>query len=114
MASFSDDQDVDKALQTLGLANMDAKLPDLLVTLMPHQILGVAFMLDKEKDRRYQGGLLCDAMGLGKVGLYPSDALHYWLTIQTVQTIAIIVKNKSVDPRVKTTLIVAPLAVLNQ
>ncbi|KAI9636028.1 SNF2 family N-terminal domain-containing protein, partial [Dioszegia hungarica] len=98
LASFSDDQDVDKALQTLGLANMDAKLPDLLVTLMPHQILGVAFMLDKEKDRRYQGGLLCDAMGLGK----------------TVQTIAIIVKNKSVDPRVKTTLIVAPLAVLNQ
>lgn len=69
MQDFCEDQDVDKALKTLGLDNMDQKLGDMTVALMPHQILGVAFMLEKEKDTRYCGGLLCDAMGLGKVSM---------------------------------------------
>jgi SNF2 family DNA or RNA helicase len=46
---------------------MEQKFANMTVSLMPHQILGVAFMLSKEKDKRYRGGLLCDAMGLGKV-----------------------------------------------
>lgn len=67
MQDFSEDQDIGKAMKTLGLDNQEQKLGDMTVTLMPHQILGVAFMLEKEKDKRYMGGLLCDAMGLGKV-----------------------------------------------
>lgn len=36
------------------------------VALMPHQVLGVAWMLDKENGA-VQGGCLADEMGLGKV-----------------------------------------------
>jgi SNF2 family DNA or RNA helicase len=64
---FSDDRTIDIALEKLGMADQNAKFADMTVQLMPHQILGVSFMLDKEKDRTKRGGLLCDAMGLGKV-----------------------------------------------
>lgn len=67
MKDFSDDQDIGKALATLGLTDMNQRFADMTCSLMPHQILGVAFMLLKERDKRYRGGLLCDAMGLGKV-----------------------------------------------
>ena len=66
------------------------------ITLMPHQVLGVSFMLGKENDENYLGGILGDAMGLGK----------------TVQAIATIVKNPSRDNKIRTTLVVAPLALL--
>lgn len=33
------------------------------ITLMPHQVLGVSWMLEKERDEKFKGGLLCDAMG---------------------------------------------------
>ena len=80
------------------MPTMNSKFADLTITLMPHQIIGVAFMLEKEKSPKFKGGLLCDAMGLGK----------------TVQTIGAIVGNKSEDRKVKTTLVVAPLALLQQ
>ena len=35
------------------------------IRLMPHQAIGVAWMLDKEKT--LNGGILADEMGLGKV-----------------------------------------------
>ena len=64
---FSDDRTIDVALEKLGMADSNAKFADMTVQLMPHQILGVSFMLDQEKKDRHRGGLLCDAMGLGKV-----------------------------------------------
>lgn len=39
--------------------------PGLTITLLPHQAIGVAWLLEKERSG-YQGGLLCDEMGLGK------------------------------------------------
>lgn len=75
---FSDDSTIDDALVTLGMANKEAKFADMTVQLMPHQILGVAFMLEKEKDRFKRGGLLCDAMGLGKVSSPPYHFETSW------------------------------------
>ncbi|KAM0748722.1 hypothetical protein T439DRAFT_71167 [Meredithblackwellia eburnea MCA 4105] len=69
----------------------------MVVKLMPHQIIGVAWMQEKEESRQY-GGILGDEMGLGK----------------TVQAIACMANNESQDPDEKTTLIVAPLALLRQ
>jgi SNF2 family DNA or RNA helicase len=110
MQDFSEDQDVDKALQILGLDSINQKYANMTVSLMPHQILGCAFMLTKEKDRNFRGGLLCDAMGLGKVNCSTMVTLR----IQTIQTIGAIAGNPSEDGRVKSTLIVAPLAVISQ
>lgn len=66
-SDFSDDATIDDGLNKLGLTSLEQKFADMTVTLLPHQVLGVAFMLDKERNPRYKGGLLCDAMGLGKV-----------------------------------------------
>jgi hypothetical protein len=57
---------VDKALKFLGLKNLDDKLPGMEVSLMAHQALGVAWMVEKEKSV-FLGGCLADEMGLGKV-----------------------------------------------
>ena len=38
LSSFSEDNDVDKALNTLGLASLNDRLPNFNVTLMPHQV----------------------------------------------------------------------------
>lgn len=70
--------------------------------LMPHQVRGVRWMKQRETGRKY-GGILADDMGLGK----------------TVQTLARIVEGKPTAAEKKAgykagTLIVAPLAVLEQ
>ena len=95
------------------------------VTLLPHQIEGVKWMCDKETGRRTtkgifpKGGILADDMGLGK----------------TVQAIALLLKNRNSEtdehskttdsfekdeesasstPVSKSTLVVAPLALIKQ
>jgi hypothetical protein len=60
---FSEDADIDGALQKLGMNSLNDKFAELNVCLMPHQILGVSWMLEKEKDHNFRGGMLCDAMG---------------------------------------------------
>lgn len=51
-------------MKTLGLATLQDKLPGALFCLMPHQVLGVAFMVKREESAKAPfGGLLCDAMG---------------------------------------------------
>ena len=57
---------MEKALKFLGLKNLDDKLSGMEVSLMAHQVLGVAWMVDKEKSV-FLGGCLADEMGLGKV-----------------------------------------------
>ena len=95
---FFEDTSVDDALKELGLAKIDDRIPNLSVTLMPHQIIGVAWMVKQEKKTSCAGGILADAMGLGK----------------TIQTIATMVKNPSTDRKIKNTLIILPLPLLQQ
>lgn len=72
--------------------------PDAMVyPLMEHQKLGLAWMKSME-DGTNKGGVLADGMGLGK----------------TIQALALMVSRRSPDPHCKTTLIVAPLALLKQ
>ncbi|KAJ6590535.1 SNF2 superfamily protein [Mycena vulgaris] len=94
---FDGDASIDKALEKLGLQSTHELLPSLDIPLMPHQLLGVAWMVETEKSS-LKGGCLADEMGLGK----------------TVQMIAAMCKHPSEDPACKTTLIIAPLALLKQ
>ncbi|EIN08787.1 P-loop containing nucleoside triphosphate hydrolase protein [Punctularia strigosozonata HHB-11173 SS5] len=94
---FDGNESIDKALKKLGLNDQHELLPGMNIRLMPHQIIGVAWMLGKERIRD-KGGILADEMGLGK----------------TVQMIATLCINRSTDPKCKTTLVIAPLALLEQ
>ncbi|KAH7924689.1 hypothetical protein BV22DRAFT_1012721 [Leucogyrophana mollusca] len=94
---FDGNASVDKALERLGLRGQYQLLPGMAVSLMPHQTIGVAWALDREKSAD-RGGCLSDEMGLGK----------------TVQIIAVMVANASGDPLCKSNLIVAPTALLDQ
>lgn len=63
---FDGNASVDSALQKLGLPALYLPLPGMEVALMPHQVIGVAWMLEKEKGDE-KGGCMADEMGLGKV-----------------------------------------------
>ncbi|KAL0958396.1 hypothetical protein HGRIS_000537 [Hohenbuehelia grisea] len=94
---FDGNASIEQALEKLVLQAQVQLLPGMAVALMPHQTIGVAWMLEKERGS-VKGGILGDEMGLGK----------------TVQMIATLTKNRSVDPERKTNLILAPLALLGQ
>lgn len=72
--SFDGNVSVDKALKFLGLQTQQEHLPGMEVLLMAHQVLGVAWMLEKEKSF-LKGGCLADEMGLGKVRAQPCPYL---------------------------------------
>ncbi|KAL1667297.1 SNF2 family N-terminal domain-containing protein [Schizophyllum commune] len=94
---FEDNATVDQAQKKLGMKNQYQLLEGVQVPLMAHQAIGVAWMVDRERSKM-KGGCLADEMGLGK----------------TVQMIATMVYNRSKDNNCKTTLIVAPVALLSQ
>ncbi|KAI4234695.1 MAG: hypothetical protein LQ349_003644 [Xanthoria aureola] len=72
--------------------------PDAMVfPLMEHQKLGLTWMKSMEMGTN-KGGILADGMGLGK----------------TIQAIALMVSRKSTDVGCKTTLIIAPVALMKQ
>ena len=69
--------------------------------LMPHQVDGLKFLKSRETGKKRFGGLLADDMGLGK----------------TVQTVALLLSKPrpaSQTGCIKTTLVVAPLALIEQ
>lgn len=65
--------------------------------LMEHQKLGLTWLMKMEEGNA-KGGILADEMGLGK----------------TVQALALILARPSNDPACKTTLIIAPVALMKQ
>ena len=63
---FDGNATVDQALAKLGLKSQYDLIPGMAVPLMPHQSIGVGWMLEKEASK-LKGGALGDEMGLGKV-----------------------------------------------
>ncbi|KZT24992.1 hypothetical protein NEOLEDRAFT_1156494 [Neolentinus lepideus HHB14362 ss-1] len=87
------------AMEKLSLKDKKDLIPGLEVRLLPHQAIGVAWMVDQELMSPHRGGVLADEMGLGK----------------TVQMIATMVKNlPQPGDKYRTTLIVVPAALLLQ
>lgn len=70
--TFDGNESVEKALMYIGLRNLQEKIPGMDITLMAHQAMGVAWMLEKEKSGLL-GGCLADEMGLGKVWFFVYD-----------------------------------------
>ncbi|TDL15102.1 hypothetical protein BD410DRAFT_796684 [Rickenella mellea] len=66
MDEFKDVISVNEAQAKLKLKSQDDILPGMRVRLLPHQIIGVSWMLEQERDDEKLGGILADAMGIGK------------------------------------------------
>ena len=81
--------------------------------LYPHQKLGLAWMVKMEGGSN-KGGILADDMGLGKHMHQGSCWIKLMLLGKTIQAIALMVSRRSDNPAKKTTLIVAPVALLKQ
>lgn len=78
------------------------------------QVLGVQFMLQQEKKASMRGGILAGescSIGLMPGDVEVADAMGLGKTLSSIATI---VGNPSTDKKAKTTLVVAPLALLQQ
>ncbi|KAI0798158.1 SNF2 family N-terminal domain-containing protein [Abortiporus biennis] len=90
---------VQKAMEKLGLRDKRDLIPGMEVRLLPHQTIGVAWMVDQERNSKNRGGILADDMGLGK-------------TVQMIATMAI--NQPSDEDKHRTTLVIVPAALLLQ
>ncbi|CCL99823.1 uncharacterized protein FIBRA_01847 [Fibroporia radiculosa] len=87
------------SMEHLGLRSKRDLLPGMEVRLLPHQIIGVSWMVNQERNSPHKGGILADEMGLGK-------------TVQMIATMAMNLPDGADSCR--TTLIVVPAALLLQ
>ncbi|ORZ19446.1 P-loop containing nucleoside triphosphate hydrolase protein [Absidia repens] len=87
-------------LKQRGLTEEDLHMEGLTITLLPHQVEGIRWMKDREDNEYSSGGILADVsyMGLGK----------------TIQTIGLVSSTLDVTNKRQKTLIVAPLALIQQ
>ncbi|KAF9240466.1 SNF2 family N-terminal domain-containing protein [Melanogaster broomeanus] len=103
---FDGNATVDKALEKLGLNGQYQLLPGMAVSLMPHQTIGVAWALDREKSSD-KGGILGDEMGLGKTTnliLAPMALLGQWkleIEMKTANGMSCLIYHGSNKPRSK-------------
>lgn len=90
---------------------------------MAHQVVGVAWMINKEKEKRRRGGILADDMGLGKTVqmLAGASSSHFVFrrrdrgaALTLIAVFIVMVARQSKDPKRRTNLVVAPLALLDQ
>ncbi|KAJ2870632.1 hypothetical protein GGH93_005421 [Coemansia aciculifera] len=89
--------DINQGLSELvsGLASLSVDTPpELTITLKPHQLSGVAWMLHNERNEDVRGGTIGDDMGLGK----------------TVQALSLLMAHPPENGGSHSTLVVAPLA----
>ncbi|KAJ2754037.1 hypothetical protein GGI19_002706 [Coemansia pectinata] len=95
--------DIDQGLSELvsGLASLSIAEslsvdtpPELTITLKPHQLSGVAWMLHNERNEDVRGGIIGDDMGLGK----------------TVQALSLLMAHPPENGGSHSTLVVVPLA----
>ncbi|KAG0693266.1 SNF2 family N-terminal domain-containing protein [Suillus ampliporus] len=115
--NLGDRRSVKDAIQNLGLQSDKDLLPGLEVRLLPHQLIGVNWMVDQEKSPLHRGGILADEMGLGQLFQLRQNAFvkRYPVSGKTVQMIATMAVNMPKDTdAVKTTLVVVPSALLQQ
>ncbi|KAK6536675.1 hypothetical protein TWF281_000896 [Arthrobotrys megalospora] len=95
----------------------DGHVDGLTVTLLPHQIRGLAWLL-KQEDSKVKGGILADDMGLGKtiqsISLLLSNPMPSKKTHSTEEREKYIKEHKIPSDIHKGTLIVAPLALIKQ
>ncbi|KAH9958710.1 SNF2 family N-terminal domain-containing protein [Russula dissimulans] len=97
--NLAQDMHVKDGMKYLGLKDAKDILPGLEVRLIPHQTIGVSWMLMQEKETKYRGGIMADEMGLGK-------------TVQMIATMAMNMPGP--DENNRTTLVVVPAALLHQ
>jgi len=83
--------------EDLPIEEQDVEIEQMTVKLKPYQGTGLKWLQNMESGTN-KGGILADDMGLGK----------------TVQAIALMATNRSTERTLKTTLIIAPLALLRQ
>jgi hypothetical protein len=79
---FDGDAKVEASLKALGLPNLSTLLPGMEVALMPHQVIGVDWMLKQEACATRRGGILADEMGLVSPPTVYHDTrtdLYVWL-----------------------------------
>ena len=98
MRDYEDSKDVGEAAKELGIDLHNPRIEGLKVPLLPHQVIGVAWMNKRESDNKYPCGILADDMGLGK----------------TIQMLALMSHRRSSDPDIRTDLVCAPLSLLSQ
>ncbi|KAK6351285.1 hypothetical protein TWF718_004450 [Orbilia javanica] len=95
----------------------DGNVDGLTVTLLPHQIRGLAWLL-KQEDSKVKGGILADDMGLGKtiqsISLLLSNPMPSSKTHSTEEREKYLKEHKIPSDTHKGTLIVAPLALIKQ
>ncbi|CAN3360935.1 hypothetical protein DICA3_D15302 [Diutina catenulata] len=99
---FKDDADLQSLLNNIrpeeeSEEGMEPTPPEMNITLMKHQRIGLTWLVRMEKAQQ-RGGILADDMGLGK----------------TIQAISLIVRNRPTEHECKTTLIIGPVSLLRQ
>ncbi|KAH9990105.1 SNF2 family N-terminal domain-containing protein [Russula vinacea] len=96
--NLAQDMHVKDGMKYLGLKDAKDILPGLEVRLIPHQIIGVSWMLMQEKETKYKGGVMA--------------FVHPCKTVQMIATMAMNMPGP--DENNRTTLVVVPAALLQQ